>query len=82
MNSLTIKLKNPITATPFSTVLNEEGSQLVNPKRITKVVFIPEGLTPLNVYEAELLKAGYTKVDAKEIIEGLKDSPLYEGKAT
>lgn len=75
-------LKHPIKAKPFSTVISDEKAKIVNPKRITKIVFIPEGLTPLDVYEAELLKAEYSKTDAKEMIEGLKDSPLYEGQAS
>lgn len=81
MNKLTT-LKHPLNFKPFSTVLKENGAKLVNPKRILKVIFIPQDLTPLDEYEAELLKAGYSKSDAKEIVEGLKDSPLYEGKAS
>lgn len=75
-------LKKPIIAKPYSTVFKEEEVKVINPRHITKIVFIPEGLTALDVYEAELLKAGYSKLDVKEIIEGLKESPLYEGKAT
>lgn len=75
--------KKPIKARPYSTVYNEDNTEVINPTRITKITFIPEGLTPLDVYEAELIKTGYySKTDIKEIIDGLKDSPLYEGKAS
>lgn len=56
-------LKKPIKARPYSTVFNEDDAEVINPTRITKVIFIPEGLTPLDVYEAGLIKAGYSKTD-------------------
>jgi len=73
-------LDQPIEVTPI--VFNQEirsSGQPVNSEGTTKVVFIPDGVTPLEVYKAELLKAGYSKAHAKEIIEGLAESPLYEG---
>lgn len=75
-------LKKPLDIKPLSTVVDSEPQKSFSNKNVTKIVFIPAGLTPLDVYEAELLAAGYSKKSVKETIEGLKDSPLYEGKAT
>lgn len=75
-------LTRPIIIRPLHTNFNDESTEINSNKGITKIVFIPEGLTPLDVYEAELVKAGYSKKSIKETIEGLKESPLYEGQAS
>ena len=43
-----------------------------------KIYFI-SAPTPLNTYADELRKAGYSEEHIQEIIEGLSESPLYEG---
>jgi len=67
--SILTTLKQPIEAQSYSTVFDENKTRVVNPARIVKIVFIPEGLTPLDVYEAELLKNGYSIISFASLIE-------------
>ncbi len=45
-----------------------------------KFVYLPPSITPLEQYEAELRRAGYSEELVNDIVEGLADSPLYESQ--
>lgn len=57
----------------------------IDPKRgreSVKLVFLPPSVTSLAEYEVELTQQGVSPELTKDIIEGLSDSPLYEGQAS
>lgn len=81
-------LSKPEKVTFYSTsdkpTLSSKDNSANETGQAVKIVFVPSPrqLTPLDVYEAQLRSAGYSEELIKDIIEGLQDSPLYDGKAS
>jgi hypothetical protein len=50
--------------------------------KVAKLVFLPPNVTPLSDYKKALQDAGYPADVVKDMIDGLANSPFYEGKTS